>query len=260
LYQDDGERYSDVASYRRLVGHLLYLNFTRPNITFATQQVSQFMASPTITHHRAALRIVRYLKKSPGLGLFYPRRPYLQIQGYSDADWGKCPDTRRSISGYCFVLGSSLISWRSKKQHTVARSSTESEYRALGSAVCELLWLQYLLRDLHIQPSKSPVLFCDNHSAVHIAHNPVFHECTKHLEIDCHLVREKLLAGLFKLLLIGSRDQLVDFFTKGLFPTSFHLFLSKLGVLDAFTPSSLRGDITHSNCSSQHKGMDKKAE
>ncbi|XP_027345097.1 uncharacterized protein LOC113857424 [Abrus precatorius] len=192
LYQDKVELFLDVSSYRRLVGHLLYLNFARLDITFATQQVSQFMATPTMTHYRAALRIARYLKQAP--------------------NWGRCLDTRRSINNYYFFLGNSLVSWHSKKQTIVARSSTEAEYRALSFTVCELQWLDYLFRDLHIQYHKPLVLFYDNQSAIYITQNPVFHERTKHLEIDCHLVREKLLARLFRLLLVSTHNQIAEFF------------------------------------------------
>jgi hypothetical protein len=144
-----------------------------------------------------------------------------------------------SISGQCFFLGQYLISWKTKKQPTVSRSSSEAEYRAMTSATCELQWILYcLLRDLHINCVKLPVLYCDNQSAMHIAANPVFHERTKHLEIDCHIVREKLHAGLFKLLPVPTHDQLAVFFTKSLFPQPFNILLSKLGLLDIYQPPS----------------------
>jgi hypothetical protein len=196
LHNDAGQPYPDIPSYRRLIGRLLYLTTTRPDITFITQQLSQFLAKPTITHYHAATRVLRYLKNNPGRGLFFPRNSSLHLSGFSDADWAGCVDTRRSISGQCFFLGKSLISWRTKKQLTVSRSSSEAEYRALAAATCELQWILYLLRDLHVPCAKTLVLYCDNLSAIHIAANPVFHERTKHLEIDCHLVREKLQAGL----------------------------------------------------------------
>jgi len=115
LSADKGPAYEDVASYQRLVGWLLYLTNTRPDIAFATQQLSQFMSHPTQAHFNAAMRILRYLKNSAGLGLFFPRTSSVQLLGFSDADWGRCIDSRRSISGYCFCLGDSLVSWRAKK-------------------------------------------------------------------------------------------------------------------------------------------------
>jgi hypothetical protein len=223
-----------VPSYRRLIGRLIYLANTRPDITFATQQLSQFLTSPTEKHYLAATRILRYLKKCPGQGLFFPRQSSLFLSGFSDADWAGCLDSRKSISGQCFFLGSSLISWRTKKQITISRSSSEAEYRALGAATCELQWLLYLLTDLHVSTVKLPVLYCDNQSALHIAANPVFHERTKHLEIDCHLVRDKVQAGIMKLLPVFSKDQLTDFFTKPLLPQPFNILLSKLGMLNIY--------------------------
>lgn len=123
---------------------------------------------------------------------FFPKDSELQVLGYSDADWAGCIDSRRSISAYCFFLGPSLISWRAKKQQTVSRSSSEAEYRALSTATCELQWLLYLLKDFQITCTRPPMLYYDNQSVVHISSNPVFHERTKHLDIDCHLVREKV--------------------------------------------------------------------
>jgi hypothetical protein len=234
LHQDTTQPYKDIAGYRRLVGKLLYLTTTRPDIAFVTQQLSQFLSSPTQTHYDTACRVVRYLKGSPGRGLLFRRDAQLQLLGFTDADWAGCLDTRRSTSGYCFFLGSSLISWRAKKQHTVSRSSSEAEYRALSFASCELQWLVYLLTDLNVQCVKPPVLYCDNQSALHIAANPVFHERTKHLEIDCHFVREKLQQGVFKLLPIHTKSQLADFFTKALPPKAFLGFISKLNMLDIY--------------------------
>jgi hypothetical protein len=234
LHNDTGPMYTDLSSYRRLVGRLLYLNTTRPDISFATQQLSQFMHAPTVTHFNAACRVLRYLKNNPGQGILFSRDSELQLTGYSDADWAGCMDTRKSISGYCFFIGKSLISWRAKKQATVSRSSSEAEYRALSSAACELQWLIYLLSDLQIRLDKTPTLYCDNQSAVHIATNPVFHERTKHLDIDCHLVREKVIKGVLKLLPVSTHDQMADFLTKALAPPKFHDFMSKLNMINIY--------------------------
>jgi len=138
LHQDDSELLTDVLSYRRLVGRLLYLTTTRPDISFATQQLSQFMSKPTRSHLAAAMRVIKYLKGRPGQGLFFPRDSQIHLTGFSDAEWGTCIDSRRSITGYCFFIGSSLISWKTKKQNTVSRSSSEAEYRDLASTTCEL--------------------------------------------------------------------------------------------------------------------------
>jgi hypothetical protein len=154
LHQDNSAPYEDIASYRRLVGRLLYLNTTRPDITFITQQLSQFLTKPTHAHYSAAIRVLRYLKGCPGKGLFFPRDSELQLSGFSDADWAGCIDSRRSVSGQCFFLVRYLISWRTKKQLTVSRSSSEAEYRALAAATCELQWLLYLMQD------KLPVIYC----------------------------------------------------------------------------------------------------
>jgi hypothetical protein len=252
LYDDPSAPFEDISAYRRLVGRLIYLNTTRPDITFITQQLSQFLSKPTHSHYNAALRVLKYLKGCPGRGLFFPRTSTLQILGFSDADWAGCKDSRRSISGQCFFLGQSLISWHTKKQPTVARSSSEAEYRALAAATCELQWLIYLLQDLRITCPKLPVLYCDNQSALHIAANPVFHERTKHLDIDCHIVREKLLAGVMKLLPVSSKDQLADFFTKSLLPQPFGVLLAKLGMVDIYHPPTCGRVLEHKNDTYTH--------
>ncbi|GAU36120.1 hypothetical protein TSUD_374830 [Trifolium subterraneum] len=238
LHNDNGKPFEDVSLYRRLIGKLLYLTNTRPDIAYATQQLSQFLHNPTVTHFKAACRVIRYLKHNPGRGLMFYRHSDIHIIGYSNADWAGCLDTRRSTSGYCFFLGSSLVSWKAKKQLTISKSSSEAEYRALSSATCELVWLLYLLKDLHIECTQLPVIFCDNQSALHIASNPVFHERTKHIEIDCHLVREKVQEGLLRLLPVSTQDQLADCLTKALPVPKFNHFVTKLGLLDIYQASA----------------------
>ncbi|XP_006593176.1 uncharacterized mitochondrial protein AtMg00810-like [Glycine max] len=174
LNSNEGNLLEDATSFRRLIGRLLYLTNTRSDIAFAIQQVSQFVSKPRNPHLHDALRILRYLKGSPGLGLFYSIDNDLKIQAFSVSDWATCPVSRKL--GYCIFLGKSLISWKAKKQTTISRNSTKVEYRALASLACELQWLKYLWDDLHLP---IPVPFCtfsNSESAIQLAKNPSFHE------------------------------------------------------------------------------------
>ncbi|KAK6148045.1 hypothetical protein DH2020_018957 [Rehmannia glutinosa] len=218
--------------FRRLVGRLLYLNLTHPDVTFCVQQLSQFVTNPHTSHWDAAMHLLRYLKGCPSLGVFYPAGSDTSLRAYSDADWAGCPDTRRSISGFYIFLGGCLISWKSKKQQTVSKSSAEAEYRALSSTICELLWISYISHDLHLSISVPIPLFCDNQVALHIVANPIFHERTNHLEIDCHLIRDKYKAGFVAPQKVPSSLQLGDIFTKSLGPGLLRTFISKLGMMD----------------------------
>ncbi|CAN1266800.1 Retrovirus-related Pol polyprotein from transposon TNT 1-94 [Linum perenne] len=236
LTAEMGTRLADGTEYRQLVGRLHYLTITRPDISYGVQQLSQFQSSPTDLHLQAAHKVIRYLKQSPGQGLFFSRNTDLRLSGYSDSDWASCPDTRRSTTGFCLFLGSSLLSWKTKKQGTVSRSSSEAEYRALAQLCCEVQWMVSLLIDLGVKHEVPVKLFCDNQSAIYIAQNPVFHERTKHIEIDCHVIRERLQNGLISLHHVPTEIQLADLFTKGLPAPRLRMLLAKLGVLDLFHP------------------------
>ncbi|CAL1388981.1 unnamed protein product [Linum trigynum] len=233
----DGESYLNIQNFKHLLGQLQYLNSTRPDITFAVQQLCQFQDSPTTVHLKALHRVFRYLKNSPGQGVFYSSKAAIQLTGYSDSDWATCPDTRRSLIGFCVFLGTSLISWKAKKQSTVSRSSSEAEYRALALLSCEIQWLVRLLSDFGITHSHPAVVYCDSQSAIHIARNPVFHERTKHIEVDCHVIRERLESGLIDLHHVSTNYQLADVFTKSLGIDRFNFLMSKLGVSGRYSPA-----------------------
>ncbi|KAG7541920.1 hypothetical protein ISN45_Aa07g019630 [Arabidopsis thaliana x Arabidopsis arenosa] len=237
LTTESGDLLPDATVYRALIGKLLYLTITRADISFAVHKLSQFLAQPRTDHLAAAHRIVRYLKGDPGRGLFYSAQSEIRLQAFSDSDWGTCQDTRRSTTGYCVFLGNSLISWKAKKQQTASRSSAEAEYRALADTTCELLWLSQLLRDLHIKVTGPANLYCDSTAAIHIASNSVFHERTKHIEIDCHIVRDRLRAGFLNLLHVTTDNQLADLFTKALPPKTFKMLMSRYAFSSLFLPA-----------------------
>ncbi|PRQ18867.1 putative RNA-directed DNA polymerase [Rosa chinensis] len=233
----DGTPLHDGSQYRSVVGALQYLTLTRPDISFVVNQVCQFLHSPTNMHWVSVKRILHYLKHTPTYGLFYTPSNF-KLTGYSDSDYAGDPDTRISTGGTCIYLGTNLISWSSKKQSGVSRSSTETEYRQLAYTAAHISWLRALFRDLCI-PLQSPTLWCDNISAISLASNPVFHTRTRHVEVDYHYIREKVVRKEIQVAYICSQDQIADIFTKGLSSSRFHYLLSKL--LVRARPISLRG-------------------
>jgi len=229
----DGPPVTDPTQYRSLAGALQYLTFTRPDIAFAVQQVCLFMHDPREPHLAALKRILRYLRGTLSLGLTMRRSSPTELVVYTDADWAGCPDTRRSTSGYAVFLGDNLVSWSSKRQHTVSRSSAEAEYRAVAHGVAEATWLRQLLVELHCPLRRATLVYCDNVSAVYLSSNPVQHQRTKHVEIDIHFVREKVALGHARVLHVPTTSQYADVFTKGLPTSLFQEFRSSLTISDA---------------------------
>ncbi|WVZ79942.1 hypothetical protein U9M48_027464 [Paspalum notatum var. saurae] len=221
-----GTPVADPTLYRSLVGVLQYLTFTRPDITYAVQQVCLHMHDPCEPHLTAVKRIIRYLQGTADLGLFLGRSSPSVLTVYTDADWASCPDTRHSTSGYAVFLGDNLISWSSKRQPTVSRSSAEAEYCAVANGVTEASWLRQLLHELHHLPPRATLVYCDNVSAVYLSSNLVQHQRTKHIEVDLHFVRERVTTGAVRVLHVPMSSQFADLFTKGLPSTVFLEFRS----------------------------------
>ncbi|XP_062081272.1 uncharacterized mitochondrial protein AtMg00810-like [Humulus lupulus] len=231
--------YDDPTKYRSLAGALQYLTFTRPDISYAVQQICLHMHAPTNEHMSALKRIIRYLQGTLSFGLHLSKSNIHRIISYTDADWGGCPDTRCSTSGYCVYLGDNLISWSSKRQPTLSRSSAEAEYRGVANVVSDSCWLRNLLLELHCPIQKATLVYCDNVSAIYLSGNPVQHQRTKHIEMDIHFVREKVARGEVRVLHVPSRYQIADIFTKGLPRVLFNDFRDSLSIREP--PASTEG-------------------
>ena len=237
LSLESGDLLPDATQYQRLVGRLIYLTHTRPDISFAVSVVSQFMHAPRTSHLDAVHQILRYLKTCPGLGLFYTSGEQCGVSCFTDADYAGSKTDRRSTSGFCTFRGTHLLSWKSKKQAVVSRSSAEAEYRAMAQGTCELMWLRSLLTELGFPAAGSSTLFCDNKSAIMLASDSVLHERTKHIEVDVHFIREKVRSGVITPHFVPSSEQVADMFTKSIGPSLLKTSLSKLGLVDIFAPA-----------------------
>lgn len=192
LCSDSVKLLDDPSLYqRRLVGKLIYLTITRLAIGFAVNLVSQFMHAPRIKYLQAVYRILKYPKKAPGQGIMYSKHGNIDIEIieiFIDADWAGSKTDRRSSTRYCAFVGGNLVSWKSKNQLVFMLLNFEVEHRAMARGTCELLWLQMPMQVLGFKCNKPMFLHCDNNYACYIVANLVYHERTKHIEVDCHFV------------------------------------------------------------------------
>ncbi|WMV18503.1 hypothetical protein MTR67_011888 [Solanum verrucosum] len=245
----DGVAHEHTKEYRSIVGALQYVGFTQPDIAFSVNKVSQFLQNPLDKHWKAVKRILCYLRGTLDYGLLYSPAGHQMLTGFSDADWGSSIDDRRSTTGYCVFLGGNLVAWSSKKQHVVSRSTTEAEYRSLADVIQEVLWIKGLISELGVQSQFKPVIWCDNTSTIALASNPVLRSKTKHLELDLHFTREKVVAGQVNVNFVPASQQIVDGFTKPLTGDKFILFRNRLGVL----PQKLSPRIHNIEDETEHK-------
>ncbi|XP_019165961.1 PREDICTED: uncharacterized protein LOC109161843 [Ipomoea nil] len=201
------------TQYRRIVGALQYLTITRPDLSYVVNRLYQFMHSSTVVHWGLLQRVLRYIKGTLTYGLHLSVSASSTIHAFSNSDWAGCPVDKKSTSGYAIFLGSNLISWLSKKQCTVARSSTEVEYKALADVSAKVTWVVSLLRELGLHNGEPSTLWCDNLGATYLCANPVFHARTKYVEIYYHFVRDKVSSGDMVVNFVSTKDQLADIFT-----------------------------------------------
>ena len=218
--------------YRQAVGSLIWLaSGTRPDIAYAVSQVARFNANPGIAHWKAVVKIFRYLQGTINMGIKYSSTAHfpelLNIIGYSDSDHARCIDTRRSITGYMFMMSNGPISWQSKQQTSVALSSMEAEYMALCAATEEAMWLRMILTDVDRRFSESITIFEDNESCIAYTKNPTQYKRTKHIDQKYHFVKDEVLLGTIKIEKISTKDNLADIFTKPLEVNQYHYLLSQ---------------------------------
>jgi hypothetical protein len=222
----------DQKLYRSMIGSLLYLCASRPDIILSVCMCARFQANPKDCHLVAVKRILRYLVHTQHLGLWYPKGSFFDLFSYSDSDYAGCKVDRKSTTGTCQFLGRSLVSWSSKKHNCVALSTAEAEYIAAGTCCAQLLWMKQTLRDFGCEFNKIPLL-CDNESVIKLANNPVQHSKTKHIDIRHHFLRDHEAKGDIELFHVSTENQIVDIFTKPLDETRFCFLRSELNILDS---------------------------
>ena len=223
----------DVKSYQSAVGALMYSMLgTRPDLAFAVGSLGRHSARPGVEHQRALERTLRYLRGTSGYSLTFQRGTLkgTELVGYVDADWASDVNDRKSTSGFVFMLGGAAVSWGSKKQTSVALSSTEVEYIAAAHAVKEAIWLRCLLTELGESLKLPTTLFIDNQSAMAIARNPEFHDRTKHIEVRYHFLRQVVDDGEIHLEYLPTGEQIADVLTKGLSREKHEVFVRKMGL------------------------------
>jgi hypothetical protein len=231
LLVDTSSELVDATLYRQIIGSLMYLMNTRPDICFVVNTLSQYLVEPRRVHLVAAKHVMRYLKGTLDFGLCYNGDHDFRLIGYTDSDWAGSVSDRKSTSGCCFSLGSAMTSWQSRKQSSIALSTTEAEYIVACSASCEAIWLQKLLTGLFDLEMEAIVILCDNQSCIKMTENPVFHDKSKHIEIRYHYIRDMVQRGAIKLQYVGTDEQVADVLTKPLSRVKFEHFRDKLGIV-----------------------------
>jgi len=223
----------DQKEYRSMIGSLRYLTATRPDIQFAVCLCAGFQASPRTSHRNAVKRIFRYLRYTPEFGLWYSSSSSLALVGFSDADHGGCRIDRKSTSGTCQFLGTSLVSWSARKQTSVALSTTEAEYIAAASCCSQILWMRHTLSDYGLTYGRVPI-FIDSTSAISLAKNPVLHSRSKHIDVRFHFLRDHYEKGDVELTHVSTDNQVADILTKPLEQATYARLRGELGVCYPF--------------------------
>nr|GFA52144.1 copia protein [Tanacetum cinerariifolium] len=228
----------DQTRFRNMVGSLMYLTASRPDLVFVVFMCARYQAKPTKKHIEALKQVFRYLKRTINWGLWYPKDTVMALTAYADADHASCQDTRRSTSGSAQFLGDNLVSWSSKKQKSIAISTTEAEYIAMSGCCAQILWMRSQLTDYVFDFNKIP-LYCDNRSAIALCCNNVQHSRSKHIDICHHFIREQVERGVVEIYFVTTDYQLADIFTKALPRQRFEFILPRIG-MKSMSPTTLK--------------------
>ncbi|GJW94577.1 retrovirus-related pol polyprotein from transposon TNT 1-94 [Tanacetum coccineum] len=223
---------TDQTTYRRMIGGLMYLTASRPDIAYATFVCARYQARPTVKHLKEVKRIFRYLRQSYNMGLWYPKDSGFELIAYSDADHAGCKDDCKSTSGGLQFLGEKLVSWSSKKQDCTAMSTAEAEYVSLSACCAQVIWMRTQLLDYGYKYNRIP-MYCDSKSAIAISCNPVQHSKTKHIDIRYHFIKEHVEKGTVELYFVGTEYQLADLFTKALPKERFEYLVHRIVIIMA---------------------------
>lgn len=237
--QEEDDDAVDPTLYRSLVGGLLYLTATRPDLMFSASYLSRYLKEPTSKHLKEAKRVLRYIKGTSDMGLKFTATSGSKLIGYSDSDWGGCREDVKSTTGYCFSTRSAAFTWQTSKQDTIAQSTAEAEYMALCATANQAMWLRRVLEDLRFRCQERVPIYCDSQSAIAIGKNSVQHKRTKHMQIKYHKVREYEKNQDIQLQYCRSEEQLADIFTKALGTRSFESFRDKHGLSVKMTRGSV---------------------
>ncbi|GKE07496.1 hypothetical protein Tco_1399514 [Tanacetum coccineum] len=238
LDEDPQGKVVDPTHFRGMVGTLMYLTASRPDLTFVVCMCARYQAKPTEKHLHAVKRIFKYLRETVNRGLRYLKDSSIILTAYADDDHAGCQDTRRSTSGSMQLLGDRLVSWSSKRQNSAAISNTEAEYIALSGCCAQVLWMRSKLTDYGLGFNKIPMC-CDNKSSITLSCNNVQHSRSKHIDIRFHFIKEQVENGVVELYFVNMEYQLADIFTKALCRESIEFLINKLG-MRSFTPKTLK--------------------
>lgn len=232
MCKDEGGVKVDETFYKQIVGSLMYITATRPDLMFVVSLISRFMAQPTELHLQAAKRALRYLKGTVNYGIFYRKGGNEELIAYTDSDYAGDMEDRKSTSGYVFMLSEGAVSWSSRKQPIVTLSTTEAEFVAAAACACQAVWMRRILEKLSHSQTGCTTVMCDNSSTIKLSKNPVMHGRSKHIDVRFHFLRDLTREGAVELIHCGTQDQVADLMTKPLKLDAFLKLRKKLGVCE----------------------------